>query len=214
MTGKACFLWVFIFLGCFKAAATINSDSSKVKLVLNLDSRQSFIKNQAVSMFGVKGGIQLHGKWRLGVGYYTLFFPLNIAYLDADSSVLNLKVKFQYVSAYAEYVIFHKERWEISLPVQLGYGWSQFSKQSADEKTTYKVKEQNLTMGEISISGYYRIWNWIGVDGGFGYRTIFGSKSTLILKRFYDAPIYTIKLKIFIGVLYNDIFRKKQNDKL
>jgi hypothetical protein len=204
--GFICFLAA---LSLAQAQGMTDTTQSPLKFTLNLDSRQSFIKNREVSIIGGKAGIQIGKKWRTGLAYYTLYSPLNILYLDGDDT-LNLQTRFQYISTYIEYVIFHGERWEISLPLQYGYGFCKFSKQTKDGSTLKEAPRQ-MNLGEISINGYYKVWKWIGVDAGLGYRTIFDERA--LLKRFFDAPIYTIKLKIFIGDFYRDVFVRKRPNK-
>jgi hypothetical protein len=92
--GFICFLAA---LSLAQAQGMTDTTQSPLKFTLNLDSRQSFIKNREVSIIGGKAGIQIGKKWRTGLAYYTLYSPLNILYLDGDDT-LNLQTRFQYIS--------------------------------------------------------------------------------------------------------------------
>jgi len=200
---KLIFTILFILFYQFSYAA-FRSDSSHIKFLFGFDARNSFIKGHQAKIFGIKPGIQLFNKVRMGLGLYFLNPPIvkegEIKGLSGQPIEGKAELRFAYLSTWAEYIIIHKPRWEISTPVHIGLG---------SIEVLYKPYNQSIIPSQkrASVVGYYKFFKWIGLGAGVGYRQMLSGKT--LIRESFNSPIYMIKVKIFLGYLYKKYIRKK-----
>ena len=219
--GGFCRILFFLLLltACFPDKAIAVSRDSVVhyrpekfhRYVVNIDNRNSFAGGKAISIIGLKAGISIHHRVRLGLGYHQLLSPVRINYTIQNQNDYE-KITFWYVSAYAEYVIIHRKRFEVSAPLAYGLGGAPVV--THNSLLAGSAGANNLLqLAEISLNGYYKIFNWIGPGAGFGYRFMLGSNSQV--SKVFDAPVYVFRIQIFLDPLYHDLFpsglRKKDD---
>ncbi|MBY0425342.1 MAG: hypothetical protein K2Q22_06880, partial [Cytophagales bacterium] len=118
------------------------------------------------------------------------------------------------------YVVFQRRRWEISIPLQLGLGQATYQTHVTttftDPRTHEKVErsfnrpdENNLIfLGELSVNAHYKIFTWLGIGVGFGYRRLFNDNDNPKIASTFDYPIWLWKVKIFPFELKN-VFKGK-----
>ncbi|MCB0430015.1 MAG: hypothetical protein H6585_12345 [Flavobacteriales bacterium] len=177
----------------------------KPKFLFGFDSRRSFLFSSDAAIFGIKAGLDYGSKVRMGAGYYFLSSPFYRKFITYPDTVY-ARFDLAYFSPYIEYVLLHDTHWECSVPLQLGFG----SIGLRDTATGENVRQQGITLLELSIVGHYKIWDWLGVGSGVGYRqALVGSR---IIEESVSAPIYLVKLKIFTGVIYRKFFPKRDDD--
>lgn len=181
---------------------------SKPKFVFSFDARRSFVASQNARIGGIKIGLEYNGEMRYGLGIYNLATPFYRNVLSQDSNgnyvLIHTKFSFGYVSPYAEYVWINHKKWEVSVPIQIGFG--SIGLDYADGRGNYA--NVPVMVLEPSINAHYKFFPWVGVGAGVGYRwTISGDKT---VTQTFSSPIYIIKLKVFVGYIYRKIFPKKK----
>lgn len=194
------------------ASAQITADSvfkaasPKAKFVFNFDTRYTLVQNNQARISGLKAGIEWKQKFRTGLGMYALSSPLVTKFTtNPDQKVAEVKMKFRYAAVYGEWVLLRNKHWELSAPLQVGFGEIRnqyFDKQDQLLQTDYKP----LWLIEPSVAAHYKIYTWVGLGAGAGYRQMLNHQQ--LQNNQLNAPIYYIKVKVFVGDLYRQ-FRQK-----
>lgn len=199
----------------FFKAGYAQTDSSAAKqywfkkVVFNFDNRNSFINDQRVQISGIKLGIEWKNRLRTGVGFYFLSPETKHNAPPPDDNVkipIEARIRFSYFALYGEYVFIDHKRWELSAPVQFGLGTAEYYFPERDKMP----KKRTITLIEPSISAHYKIFPWIGVGVGAGYRQMLGNSNNI--EHNLDAPIYYGKVKIFPGAIVQYFSRKKDKN--
>lgn len=143
------------------------------RAVFQFDQRFSILNGKVVGINGVKGGIEWRGRWRAGVGVYRLSggVPTRIAQPEGTPPGTRDEVRFRYLAAYGEYVFIGNPRWELSVPLQLGAG-SYYTKYYFPDGGIRRTNKQVLFLVEPSVAAHYRVFRWVGVGAGAGYRQV------------------------------------------
>lgn len=198
-------------LGFFSKCANsqnIGNDSlltfKTIKPILEIDTRNSIIKNEGVLIVGFKAGVELDRILRAGFGYYYLKSIFRKDIIVEDTIKVPSTFKFRYVSMFGEYVLFYNKRWEVSVIYQAGIGESFYRYQLNGGKNSYDKKY--LFLVEPAFAGYYKFLPWLGLSGGIGYRKILAP--LILSKNKLDGGIINLKLKIFIADLLDEICKK------
>lgn len=208
---------VFALLSPVQANAQLldslrSSVKKKTRIDFRLDSRNTFITNRNTQVFGIKLGVSFGKQLKVGGGFNTLkdfrsshiYFPSesNPAKLDTVDYVL----KLDYLCYYIEYVFYKTRKWEISVPVQLGFG-------NTRHEYNYRSKlnvlnKKHILLYEPSMSCKYRFFPWIGVGAEIGYRVVLGNTRVTRRDLKFAAPTYGFSLLIYYSELYRSIFPK------
>lgn len=182
--------------------------SDKVKVSVGLDSRRSFVSRQDVNMLGARAGLDFDGMVRVGGGIYFLFSDIHQQFVltnpsTGEDSTVTARLRFNYITFFFEPVILKSRRWEISIPLHLGLGDTYFEGAGFDQS-----RPRTVVLSEASVIGHYKIFPWIGLGGGVGYRTML--KGNNLLGENFHAPIYMFTLKIFVGWIYLKLFKPEK----
>ena len=176
------------------------------KIIIQMDNRGSFIRGQSVTIWGGKVGLEVY-PYRFGVGYYNLFKTLTVQLPpNKNATTAELGVEFSYVSVFLDRILLQNKRWELSTTANVGYS-SIIIRHNISEQI-FTTKERHSPLGELSIQGHYKFLPWAAIGVGAGYRVLFDTQN--VVRKDFDAPIYTLKLKIFPMELMQSIQRKKQ----
>ncbi|PLX11938.1 MAG: hypothetical protein C0594_03000 [Marinilabiliales bacterium] len=182
----------------------------KPGLLLKLDTRNSFVANRSARITGVKVGLNFDNVVKIGAGYNWLKSDISKDLYIADSHVIldtiSARLKFRYLSYFAEYAFYRKGNWEFVIPVQLGFGniFYQYDLAASERNT----KKQFSVIYETNLSGHYRFLKYFGIGVGIGYRImLFGNKTH---NTNFNSPIYILKLKVFLGDLAKDLGLTKE----
>ena len=172
----------------------------KPKLLLKLDSRNSFIANQYAKTQGVKIGINFNKTTSLGFGYHWMNTRKVEAFnSDLDSVNLNLG----YGVAFFEYAFYKSKRWTAEIPVQIGIGRASYS--NLDNKA--QVGKSWILIYEPAMTIEYRFLRYFGIGGGVGFRL--SSKTNKEIKERFTAPEYLFRFKIYFGDIYKEQILKE-----
>lgn len=204
-----------IFLLIFSLGAYANKDGIeefrlqqnykhfKIEPVLTLDFRNTFIAQNSIKLGGIKAGVAINHVHKLGLGFY--FLPPGPFVLSTiGDKQVPARLHFIYLTGFYEYVLLSKRRWEISLPLHLGIGRAYSEFKNSDNKIQNTRKFYPFIV-EPSIAAHYKIWKYLGIGAGLGYRTAFHRDKLDPLDKRFSAPFYIIKIKIFLKDIYTDI---------
>ena len=102
----------------------------------------------------------------------------------------------------AEYIAYRKDPWQITIPLQLGYGSSYFQYFDKDDHNR-RIFEHGVLVFQPGVNAQYKLLKWVGVGAGLGYRFLLVNNPEIETKM--NSPIFSIGLKIFIGEIVKSI---------
>lgn len=175
------------------------------KLDIRVNSRNSFITAQNVKMTGLKVGFDHDNTLKYGLGFNLLRSEVKND-IETSDGLVHAQLRFYTFSPYIEYTFYRDERWELTIPVQIGFGGSYYRYAIDDE--IHRVKKGFVATYEPAIVVQYRVLNYFGPTFGVGYRLMVKNNSEI--DESFTSPVYIIGLKIFIEDLYKDIFGKER----
>lgn len=214
------YLYIFLLLAC--PAVVLGQDffkkmedvfTSDPKLVVKLDSRNSFITTKNARIFGIKAGLEFDETFEVGLGYYWLFsrimedIPVQNATDGID--VFPARLKYRYLAVYMEYVFYRKDNFEFSAPFQIGAGNSFYKYRNELGKRRKEDFGPALSI-EPGAEANYEILPWLSFGLGIGYRIMLINNPNIDER--FSAPIYVIKLNIVPKPAYEQM--KKWAEKL
>lgn len=184
--------------------------TKKWKFMLSFDGRRSLMKNQTVKIGGLRTGMQFKNNFRTGIGLYGFDKPFenSIQYSKNGEKIKAYEsLNYNYFTLFFEPIIYRYRKWEFSLPSSIGRGKAKLI--IAD--TLGKVladREGGTTFLEVAGYAENRVFWWIGIGGGIGYRKILNTQ--IIGGKKLDGPYYQLAIKIYIGEVVRRIFTKKE----
>jgi len=173
------------------------------KFEFKLDSRNAFISNTGVRVFGFKLGLNFDDKLSFGLGYNQLWSnPKNQLFLEGVN--YNAEVNYYYFSPYVEYTFYRDEKWEFSIPVQFGLGESWYEFERNGNKLS---RSRNFVVSyEPAITVQYTFLKYFGLGAGVGYRLMIVPNHSI--EEQFTSPVYIFKFKIFFQEIYHDLVRE------
>ena len=133
-----------------------------------------------------------------GIGYNQLWSPLESEIIEEGIPV-KVKLGFAHFSPYVEYVFFRDKQWELSIPVQIGFGNSHYLR----KRDNKKINRQFVISYEPAITFQYRFLKYFGAGLGIGYRLML--KPNRALEETFTSPVYIFKTKIYFERLIKDL---------
>lgn len=175
------------------------------RAVFQIDQRFSIINGKVVGINGLRGGVEWRGRWRTGLGFYRLSGGLltRQALPEGLPAGTRDEVRFRYVAGYGEYVFIGNRRWELSTPLQIGVG-SYYTRFFFPDGHSERSSRRVLYLVEPSVGAHYRIFRWVGIGAGTGYRQVFASGQQP--EDQISGYIFFARAKLFLGDLYK-VFR-------
>lgn len=190
----------------------------KSSIDARLESRYSFINNELSSVTGVRLGVAFQRKLRIGGGISWLktdhrinFHPLKTS---GEKDTVNRFLKFGYLCFYVDFVFYKTKRWQLSVPIQAGFGYLWFQRyRSYDFLGT--SKKYMLALYEPGITAQFKMFKWLGLGSDVAYR--FSLKSNEKIRKNMDGPgskynplpwtpTYSFKILIWFDQLYYALF--------
>ena len=174
---------------------------SKPTLTGDFDSKNTFITGSGVSIKGLKLGANYGNKISYLLGWFFLRKPIyskSTLYKGTlRETTYDTRVSIHYLSVIAEYSVLKSRRWNIYMPFQIGIGRAK--KEFSDSLSVVISQKSTIFPVELSFTGNYRIWKFIGLSGGLGYRRAFSGN--IIKDEDFNGIIYTLGVKIWFGDL-------------
>ena len=211
----------FLLIG-FRANAQPTVDTIKdclkqsPHLFGKLDSHDSFISNGRAKILGVKFGLSYGSRLYFGLGYNQLYppakkFDKQVYFVNADNLADSATALLQlfYFSAQVEYVYYQNNNWQLSIPVQLGFGKTFYQYQLSGEKK--EVESTFVLIYEPAVSVEYKFAKWFGVGADVGFRFIVTDYRRSYQK--FNSPTYAFKLLIYYHEIYKS-FTNQMNKKV
>lgn len=176
------------------------------KLDLRLDSRNSFITEKNVKLFGIKIGLDHKQTFRYGIGFNYLKSNLEKEIVNDNITSIAL-LRFYTFSPYVEYIFFKDNKWELSVPVQMGFGGSYYHHKD-ESGYSHNTNKSFVMSYEPAITAQYRLLKYLGPSIGIGYRLMIVNNSSIDEK--FTSPVYQFGMALFVEDLYKDIFKKEE----
>lgn len=168
---------------------------TKPKFYISFDNKNSFISNRSGWFLGAKVGLEYDNIFRIGIGFNGLYNKTYSTYIN-DIKKTEEVLSFNYISIFAEYIFKNNKRYEFSLPISLGFGYSWLG----DLKTSNTSQFQLLY--EAQLNGMYFPVQFFGIGAGLGYRLML--KNNEYIDEQFTAPIYSLKVKLILGKIFKN----------
>lgn len=183
----------------------------KAKLIFAFDARRSFVLGNKVKLNGLKVGIELHEKYRFGLGFYAMSDPVEykgkIDQSKYPAATDTLLFQFNYFGSFHDYVWLRTKRWELTSPIHLGIGGIEISYlDTAGHRSSPFIRQGSFVLG-AGAAAQFKIWRWLALGTGGGYRRMLTQEENI--KRPLNAPYYQFQVKILLGELYRMAFRRE-----
>lgn len=212
------FIILFVFTLCLLQLKTIAQPTldtlqwclkQKPHVFGKLDTRNSFIYNRRIKIFGLKTGLSFGKRLFIGLGYNQIYpnakatknFDKQIYYTNELNTTDSVTAKLQlfYLSAQVEYIYYRNKHWQLSMPLQIGVGQTYYKYELFGNKQ-YSERYTCLIY-EPAISVEYRFVKWIGVGAEVGFRFMLTRNKEF--NQHFNSPTYAFNLLIY----YNEIFK-------
>lgn len=178
----------------------------KSSFTFKMDTRNSFISNRRGEIFGVKLGVEFDKKLRVGGGVHWLTSALTsdrfILTGQGQTDVVPAYLELAYLAYYIEYVYFKTKRWELSIPFQLGGGYSRYEYDYGG--ITHSDSKKMIAIYEPGISTQFKIFRWMGVGADVGLRVMLMNNNAI--RQNFNSPTYAFKLLVWYDELYKMAF--------
>lgn len=173
----------------------------KPTLIAKFDGKNTFVSGRGVPIKGFELGITYKNKISYMAGIYFLgkpFYSKSTLYQGTIREITyDTRIRIFYGSLIAEYSILKNHKWTINMPFQIGIGSAR--KIFYENKAFIMSKQSTIFPVELSFTGNYRIWKFVGLSGGLGYRRAFGANN--IKDEDFNGIIYNLGIKIWLDSL-------------
>ncbi len=173
----------------------------KPTLTGDFDSKKTFVTGKGVGIKGLELGVNYGNKISYMLGWYFLREPIisnaTLYRGTVKEATYKTKVSIHYLSLIAEYSVLKSHRWNINMPLQIGVGTAK--KIFSDSLTIMPPQKSTIFPVELSFTGTYRIWRFLGLSGGLGYRRAFSGN--IIKDEDFNGIMYRFGMKIWFGDL-------------
>lgn len=177
--------------------------------LINLDNHRSGFFDVPTSIWGLRTGVTIAQRYRMGFGGYMLPKKLSIPELihvsGTDTTSTLRKFDFFYFSTFMEFVPLSNFRWELSIPFSLGYGFASIEHKEPGESDFSVKHHRKGFLLHSGVSAHFKIFSWIGVGAGLGFRQALTPDS--VVNDAISGLFTSFKFKIFLGDLYLAIFK-------
>jgi hypothetical protein len=193
---------------------TIEEDSikkNKPKPVYQLDQRNSFLGKKAININGFLVGLEFKEKHQFSIGVYTLSpWKRPTPIVKNDSTTEIIKFYFYYASLGYNRTLLNTKRFKISIPVELGLGYSKATATIYQFQKEYTGSSplEHFIPAQIGIFGEFKVTPWFGINGSIGYRKLLFQK--LIknpINLNYDGIYYYYGINLYFDQVFKDFKR-------
>lgn len=180
--------------------------------VVTMDNHYTAFFGQSANFWGVKLGLEMYKKYRVGIGGYYMPRKVDMAPLLEQGATDSTYQKFRmhYYTAFFEWVFVKNFRWELAMPVSLGYGRAEVQQWIPGRNENVmgrwvEGKDLNEFVATWSVNAHYKIFSWVGVGLGLGWRQIVTPNQEI--QQGFSGVILSYKVKLFVGDLYKSFFK-------
>lgn len=174
----------------------------KPSLSVRLNTRNSFVTGRPISTNGVKLGLNYGQKVSVGVGLHWIQHHTIIdAYFRGGVPTLE-EVRMMYGSAFFEYSFIYKKRWQVFIPVHLGFGLSRGKHFNSLGYSEFR-DQGAVILYEPGMIFEYSFLKYFGVGAGGGVRLMLLNNHQIGEQ--FTAPIWEVRFKFRFGEILNDL---------
>ncbi len=229
------FFFIFSIVILSEVEACSQSDSAKAKNIslkpsFDFDQRFSFIRGSSVNIWGERIGILVNEKFKVGIGGYYLSDQLKYKKVDSLGNPFYYGNRHLYFgTVYYEKFLLRRNLWELSVPVEIGFGKSYFDvyKTYTNALVLRTIKDFVPVGTGISLSFKcppvfgIKPFRWLGINGLIGYRYDLGTLAAnegLLPSNYstaYNGMFWSISGTIFLDRMVDDIkdWKKKRRER-
>ena len=153
----------------------------KFRPYINLDQRNSFIKNAAINVNGLQLGTLIKEKHVLGIGGYIITSnSKQKVKTKTDKSIdVDRELDMKYITLFYQYVAIDRRFFELDFQTEVGVG--KFDLKLYDSKTNKLILDRSagLFVSGIGPLIAFKPFRWIGITGMAGYRFTFEKNTNL-----------------------------------
>lgn len=186
-----------------------------MKFVFSFDSRNSFIANDRAKVFGIRIGYQYRKNFRNGLAIYSLNddLPRTITINKGEENEQRIEgnLDFGYLAFFWEQIWFKSKRWEISTPMQAGFGSSQISYIDPIDNIKVEAHKGGIMIMEPTAYAEFQTLKWLAVGIGTGFRVALVNNE--LLNENLNSPIYALRVKVQFGQILRGMREKKAERK-
>ncbi|MBL7900563.1 MAG: hypothetical protein JNK73_01090 [Bacteroidia bacterium] len=179
----------------------------KANIDLRLESRWSFVNNELITISGVRIGAAFEKKLRLGGGLSWLKTPYSQTELTVNENgqtiLKTTYFKLAYLAAYADVVFYKTKRWQLSVPLQIGAGFT-WRQDVPQYQLNQMDSRQFLFLYEPGITVQFKLTRWFGLGSDVAYR--FTLKNNKKISEQLSSPTYSFKIMFWLDQLYFMVF--------
>jgi hypothetical protein len=186
-----------------------NEGKKSLSPFLVFDSYYSFIGNKSADVWGFRGGVKYNEKWRFGIGYNFISSDiienkiLPAAEIPfAKNDTVKAQLFFRYYPIMVEYIHYDEGPWQISTPLQVGYGQSYFQYFGKDDSKR-RIFKQGVVASQFGVNAQYKIVKLIGITSGIGYRLLLVNNKEIDTKM--NSPVFALGIKIYLSEVVKSI---------
>lgn len=194
----------------FAQDSLVKPHKTTLKPAFDFDQRFSFIRKKKVNIWGVRAGILVNEKFKVGMGIYFLNDHLKSVDVDSGGSPLYSGHRDLFFGTfYYEPFIFRRKYVELSVPIEAGFGKSVF--RVYDNSTNELLHTTNSdflpTGAGLSLSfklppiGKFKPTRWFGLNFLVGYRYCFLEN---IFHTDYNGMYWSVSGAIFLDRFSDD----------
>jgi hypothetical protein len=179
-------------------SASIGSQKSAYKFIVNLDARRTTVFKEPVRYYGIRLGI-LKGKNIFALGFYGLDDPWldpNVVVSERGGKKADLRSKLRYACLIHEHIWLDNKHWQLSTPASIGFG--DIAVDYLDSTAGFLPLTRRAVFPlEFGAKGAYKVFFWLHIQGGVSYRKVISSYGRA--DRIYSGPTWTYGLSIKFG---------------
>jgi hypothetical protein len=180
------------------------------RLVVQYDSRYSFVNGHFCTINGLKLGMEWRGRVRTGAAVYFLStgIPTRQPLPDNAADDADADLRFRYVALYAEGVVLQNSRWSLSANLQMGMGTA-YVRYLNDVSGLYdRTPRDFVLLVEPSAAAQMRVFRWASLGAGAGWRQPVFVAPTI--RRELSGPVFYGRANILLGPLLKVVRGKER----
>ena len=193
----------------------------RFKLLFEFDNKTNL--GRPLTFRGFKLGLKYNEVHEFGLGIFNnnLFYDTSILFLEKKNVFLDKRSIVNYTTFFYQYAIIHNSKWEVSIPIHLGFGKAdhklvEHRNRSNESNKNSKILndvvsrevfnyQKNFTVWELGLDGQYIFHEWLGIGAGLGFRHLLSGDNHS--EKLIQSGTYSIKLKIFFGKIIKSVHK-------
>jgi hypothetical protein len=189
-----------------------------LKPAFDFDQRFSFIRGSAVNIWGERAGVLVNDKFKCGIGGYYLDQDLKSIVVDQNGSPLYYAHRnLVFGTGYIEPFLLRRTYWELSIPIELGFGESFFKSYDTYTNVQLASIQKIFIPAGMGLSFSLKLpsfWGW-RPPRWFGLNFLAGYRYCILENEFqtdYDGLFWSISGTIFLDRVVDDMhyWKKKK----